>query len=58
MNNNIVKVNRNLHQLSPIFLKLIKILWDKNKIGISFSPYDFMEAVKKMNPRFKKGARR
>ncbi len=28
---------------------------DKNKIGTSFSPYDLMEAVEKMNPRLKKG---
>ena len=38
MNNNIAKQNKNLPQLSPVYLKLIKMLWDKNKKGISFSP--------------------
>ena len=55
MNNNIVKRNRNLPQICPEFLKIIKILWDKNKKGTSFSPYDFMETVEKMNQFFKKG---
>ena len=53
MNNNINKENKNLPQLSPVFLKLIKILWDKNKKGSSFSPYDFMETVEKINRFFK-----
>ena len=55
MNNNIVKENKNLLQLSPVYLKLIRNLWDKNKKGISFSPKEFMETVEKMNPLFKKG---
>ena len=55
MNNNIVKENRNLPQLSPEFLKIIKILWDKNKKGTSFSPYDFMETVEKTNRFLKRG---
>jgi len=55
MNNNIVKENRNRPQLSPEFLKIIKKLWDKNKKGTSFSPYDFMETVEKMYRFFKKG---
>ena len=55
MNNNIAKQNKNLPQLSPVYLKLIKMLWDKNKKGSSFSPNDFMETVGKMNPLFKKG---
>ena len=55
MNNNIAKQNKNLPQLSPVYLKLIKMLWDKNKKGISFSPNEFMETVEKMNSLFKKG---
>ena len=55
MNNNIAKQNKNLPQLTPVYLKLIKKLWDKNKKGTSFSPNEFMETVEKMNPLFKKG---
>ena len=53
--NNIWKQNKNLPQLTPIYLELIKKLWDKNKKGSSFSPNKFMETVEKMNPLFKKG---
>ena len=56
MNNNINKENENKPQISPVFLKLIKILWDKNKKGSSFSPYDFMETIEKINPLLKKGS--
>ena len=52
-NNNIANQNKNLPQLSPAYLKLIKMLWDKNKKGTSFSPNEFMETVEKMNPLFK-----
>ena len=55
MENNIAKQNKNLLQLSPIYRELIKMLWNKNKKGISFSPNEFMETVEKMNPLFKKG---
>ena len=55
MNNNIAKQNKNLPQLSPVYLNLIKMLWDKNKKGKSFSPNYFMDIVEKMNPLFKKG---
>jgi len=53
--NNIAKQNKNLLQLSPIYRKLIKMLWDKNNKRSSFSPNEFMETVEKMNPLFKKG---
>jgi len=53
INNNIAIVNKNDLQLSPIFLELIKKLWDpKGKI---FPPHNFMNVVEKMNPLFKKG---
>ena len=55
MDNNIAKQNKNSPQLSPVYLKLIKMLWDKKKKEISFSPKEFMETVEKMNPLFKKG---
>ena len=55
MNNNTAKQNKNLTQLSPVYLELIKNLWDKNKKGTSFSPNKFMETVEKMNPLFKQG---
>jgi len=55
MNNNIAKQDKNLPQLSPVYLKLIKMLWDKNKKGTSFSPNEFMETVEKINPLFKNG---
>jgi len=55
MNNNINKENENQPQISPVFLKLMKILWDKNQKGSSFSPYDFMETIEKLNPYLKKG---
>jgi len=56
MNNNINKENENKPQISPVFLKLIKILWDKNKKGSSFSPYDIMETIEKLNPYLKRGS--
>ena len=54
INNNIALVNKNAYQLSPIYLELIKQLWDE-KGEISFSPYNFMNVVEKMNPLFKQG---
>ena len=54
INNNISLKNKNDLQLSPIFLELIKKLWDKNE-NKSFSPYNFMNIVEKMNPLFKRG---
>jgi len=54
INNNIAIANKNALQLSPIYLELIKKLWDKNGEQ-SFSPYNFMNIVEKMNPLFKQG---
>ena len=50
-NNNLAKSNI-CSQLSPIYLELIKK--SKDKI-VSFSPNDFMNTIKKMNPLFKAG---
>jgi len=55
MNNNIAKQDKNLPQLTPVYLKLIKKLWEKNNNRSSFSPNEFMGTVEKMNPLFKKG---
>ena len=54
INNNISKKNKNDFQLSVVFLELIKNLWDKNEKK-SFSPYNFMNTIEKMNPFFKQG---
>ena len=57
-NNNIAinnkKENKNDLQLSPVYLDLIKKLWDKNGSS-SFSPTDFRIRVEQMNPLFKQG---
>ena len=52
-NNNFALKKEN-PQLSPIYLELIKKLWNKNGPK-SFSPNDFMNIIEKMNPLFKKG---
>ena len=54
INNNIALKNKNNLQLSPIYLELIKKLWDKNSKE-PFSPYNFMNTVEKMNSLFKQG---
>ena len=54
INNNIAKQNINELQLSPVYYQLVKKLWDRNGPQ-SFSPYDFMNQVEKMNPLFKQG---
>ena len=54
INNNIAVVNKNALQLSPIYLELIKKLWNE-KGEKSFSPHKFMNIVEKMNPLFKQG---
>ena len=54
INNNLAQENQNSLQLSPIYLKLIKKLWDKRGAK-SFSPIEFMNTIEKMNPLFKKG---
>ena len=58
LNNNIVLKNReenkNDYCLTPVYLDLIKQLWDKNGPK-SFSPTDFRVRVEQMNPLFKQG---
>ena len=41
-------------QLSPIYSELIKKLWEKNGPE-SFSPYNFINTIEKMNPLIKQG---
>ena len=53
-NNNIASANKNALQLSPIYLELIKQLWDE-KGEKSFSPQNFMNIIEKMNPFLKQG---
>ena len=55
INNNIALKNKDDLQLCPIYLDLIKNLWDINKTKSSFSPNDFMKSIEKMNPLFKQG---
>ena len=54
INNNIAQKNKNANQLSPVYLELIKELWNANGPK-SFSPYNFMNKVNDMNELFKKG---
>ena len=54
INNNIESVNKNALQLSPVYLELIKKLWDENGEK-SFSPYNFMNIIERINPLFKQG---
>ena len=54
INNNLALEKKSNTQLSPAYLELITKLWDKNGPK-SFSPYNFMGTVEKMNPLFKKG---
>ena len=54
INNNIAKNNKNELQLSPVYLELVKELWNENGPK-SFSPNNFMKTVEKMNPLFKQG---
>ena len=52
-NNNIAMKNENLPQLSPVYLELLKKLWDKNNIKGTYSPYKFKEILETMSPLFK-----
>ena len=54
INNNIALKNKDDLQLSPIYLELIKNLWDENGPK-SFSPNKFMNTIEKMNLLFKTG---
>jgi len=53
-NNNFALKDKKSVQLSPIYLDLIKKLWNKNE-SKSFSPQKFMNVIEKMNPLFKQG---
>ena len=55
INNNIAMKKNNELQLSPIYLKLVKNLWDKNNEGKYYNPKKFMETIEAMNPIFKLG---
>ena len=55
MNNNIALKNKNDLQLSPVYLELVKNLWNKNNIRGYFEPKRFMITVEEMNPLFKLG---
>ena len=46
--------NKNVVQLFPVYMELIQKLWEKGD-SKSYSPYNFMNVVEKMNPLFKKG---
>jgi len=52
---NIILENKNECQLSPVYLELIEKLWDKEERTKSFSPYNFMNTIEKINPLFKAG---
>jgi len=52
--NNNLALKKETLQLSPIYLELIKQLWNKNGPK-SFSPNNFMNIIEKMNPLFKQG---
>ena len=53
--NNIAVKNRNDLQLTPVYLELVKKLWDKNNFKGYFEPKRFMKTVEEMNPLFKLG---
>ena len=55
INNNIARKNKNEPQLSPVYLELIKKLWDDNNSTKAYSPHNFMITIEKLNPLFKKG---
>ena len=55
INNNISIKNKNEPQLCPLYLNLIKKLWDKNTYSKDFSPTIFARTVEEMNPLFKEG---
>ena len=55
INNNIAKTDRNALQLSPAYLDLIKHLWNKNEPNRSYSPYNIMTTISKMNNLIKLG---
>ena len=54
-NNNIAMSNSNLPQLTPVYLELVKNLWDKNNPNGYYEPRNFMKTIEIMNPLFKLG---
>ena len=54
-NNNIAKENPNKLQLTPVYLQLVKELWNKNSNQKYYEPRTFMKTVEEMNPLFKLG---
>ena len=54
-NNNIAMKNRNDLQLSPVYLELVKNLWNKDNVNGYIEPRRFMKTVEDMNPLFKLG---
>jgi len=54
INNNIAIKNKKELQLSPIYLELVKNLWNKNKIRSYYNPIKFIKVIEQMNPIFKK----
>ena len=54
INNNIALKNKNDIQLSPVYLELIKNLWNKNGNNV-YSPYSLINIIEKMNSLFKCG---
>ena len=55
MNNNIAMKKNTELQLSPVYLELVKNLWNKNSTRKYYQPKKFMETVEAMNPLFKLG---
>ena len=54
INNNVAIKNKNDLQLSPVYLELLKNLWNKNNIRSYYEPKKLMETIVQMNPLFKK----
>ena len=55
INNNITKENKDEPSLSPSYLQLLEILWDKNYMNRSYSPLEFVKKLEQINPLFKLG---
>ena len=54
INNNIIKENKDEPSLSPSYLQLLEILWDKNNNNKYYSPSEFMKKVVEIrDPNFK-----
>ena len=55
LRNNIAINNNNELQLSPIYLFLLKELWNRNNEKRYVNPYIFISTIEKMNSLFKLG---